>query len=61
MATDQPGKFDKMVKSNCSKAHVFISGLGPQYEGAAAQDRRIWVDGGFGARDQFLKTYSPMP
>ena len=21
----------------------------------------LWVDGGFGARDQFLKTYRPMP
>ena len=40
VATDQPGKFDKMVKSNCSKAHVFVSGSGPQYEGAAAPDRR---------------------
>ena len=49
MATDQPGKFDKMVKSNCSKAHIFVSGSGPHYEGAAGQDRRTL--GGWRALD----------
>ena len=40
MATDQPEKFDKIVRNNCSKAHVFVSGSRPQYEDAARQDRR---------------------
>ena len=38
-----------MVKSNCNKAHVLVSGSGPQYGGAAGQDRpvpRLPAEGG---------------
>ena len=61
MAMDQPGKFDKIVRSNCSNAYVFVSGLGPQYEGTAGQDRRTLGGWRLWHLRQFLKTYSPVP
>ena len=56
MATDQPGKFNKMVKSNCNTIIYLFPEQGLNIKVLMDRIDELWVDGAFGTRDQFINS-----